>query len=106
MSSDAIGNNGVGRFEWSWNSSVSFLYGGLAPIFGVIVVALLLVARQGCRPRWPETTTTTTIESLRDVDVNNSRGVANTTQVDEGHNILVIVAGEEHPTHLAKPLSV
>ncbi|KAK7388815.1 hypothetical protein VNO78_23642 [Psophocarpus tetragonolobus] len=91
-----LGNNDVGRFGWNWNSSASFLYGGLAPIFGVIVVALLVVVcsrRRGSQ---------TDDES----EVNKWRGVTNNTQVDECPNILVIVAGEAHPTHLAKPLSV
>nr|KYP56740.1 hypothetical protein KK1_002987 [Cajanus cajan] len=83
---EASGYNGTGRLEWSWNSSASFLYGGLVPIFGVIGLALLVVAcsrRGGSRKQ---------TESLRN------------PQVNEEPNILVIVAGEEHPTHLAKPL--
>ncbi|TKY54980.1 GLUTAMINE DUMPER 4 [Spatholobus suberectus] len=91
------GNNGTGRFEWSWNSSASFLYGGLAPIFGVIGLALLVVACSRCRR--------SQTESLRHSDVNKCGGVTS-PQVNEEPNILVIVAGEEHPTHVAKPLSV
>ncbi|KAK7347386.1 hypothetical protein VNO80_21916 [Phaseolus coccineus] len=87
-------NNGTGRFKWSWNSSASFLYGGLAPIFGLICLALVVVACSRCRRS----------ESgrEREGEMNVRRSA---TQVDEEPNILVIVAGEQHPTHLAKALS-
>ncbi|QCD80773.1 hypothetical protein DEO72_LG2g1096 [Vigna unguiculata] len=90
---DTMGNNETGKFEWSWNSSASFLYGGLAPIFGVIGLALVVVVCSRCR------------RSGREGEMNVRRGVtAAVTEIEEGPNILVIVAGEHHPTHLAKPL--
>ncbi|KAL5186050.1 Protein GLUTAMINE DUMPER 2 [Glycine soja] len=98
---DTIGNSGEGRLRWSGSSSDSFLYGGLVPIFVVIGVALLVLACSRGHRR-----SQTTTESVRNVDVNRSRELTNITQVDERPNILVILAGEEHPTHLAKPLSV
>jgi len=78
-----------GSFKWSWDSSVSFLYGGLAPIFIIIGVALLTVACSRC---------------LRhEIDHSPMTSIASNTEVDLEPNILVIVAGENHPTHLAKP---
>ncbi|KAK2411471.1 protein GLUTAMINE DUMPER [Trifolium repens] len=85
-------------FRWTWDSSVSFLYGGLAPIFIVIGIALLSVACSRClRPEIVQLPMTST-------DSNKSRGERN-TEIDCEPNILVIVAGENHPTHLAKPSS-
>jgi len=85
-----------GSFKWSWNSSVAFLYGGLAPIFIIIAVALLTVACSGClRPEIDHSPMTS-------IDSNKFREET-ITEVDLEPNILVIVAGENHPTHLAKP---
>lgn len=88
-------------FQWNWNSSVSFLYGGLAPIFIVIGIALLIVACS--RSSGSETETSLSNSNAH----NNRRREERSTEVDDHDepNILVIVAGEEHPTHLAKPLS-
>ncbi|CAJ1944274.1 unnamed protein product [Sphenostylis stenocarpa] len=91
---DTLVNNETGRFEWSWNSSASFLYGGLAPIFGVVLLALLVVA---CSRRRRSQT--------HGGDESRWRGVTTAQGDEENPNILVIVAGEDHPTHLAKPLS-
>lgn len=100
-----------GSFEWTWNSSVSFLYGGLAPIFVVIGIALLIVA---CSRRLRSETDSPMPSSetdspnnirLRVRDDIKPKGETSTTEVDHEPNILVIVAGEYHPTHLAKPLS-
>ncbi|XP_052725093.1 protein GLUTAMINE DUMPER 5-like isoform X2 [Vigna angularis] len=93
---ETMANNETGRYEW-WNSSASFLYGGLAPIFGVIGLALLVVVCSRCRRS----------DSEREAEMNLRRGVTATVavaEIEEGPNILVIVAGENHPTHLAKPL--
>ncbi|CAJ2664700.1 unnamed protein product [Trifolium pratense] len=87
-----------GSSPWNWNSSVAFLYGGLAPIFIVIGIALLSVACSRClRPEIDQLPTTST-------DSNKS-GRERNTETDRETNILVIVAGENHPTHLAKPSS-
>ncbi|KAK7265069.1 hypothetical protein RJT34_32685 [Clitoria ternatea] len=64
----------MGAFEWSWNSSASFLYGGLAPIFGVIGLALLVIA---CSRRRP----------LCNCEVNNPKG---SPKLDEP-NVLALV---------------
>lgn len=88
-----------GSFQWNWNSSVSFLYGGLAPIFIVIGIALLTVACSRClRPQ-------TNLSSTTSRESNTSRRET-INEVDHEPNILVIVAGEDHPTHMAKPLSL
>jgi len=88
-------NNGTARYKWSWNSSTSFLYGGLAPVFVVICLALIVVVCSRCRR--PESETEGEM-SVRRLEPNGA------AEVDEGGNVLVIVAGEQHPTHLAKPL--
>ncbi|ESW27186.1 hypothetical protein PHAVU_003G181100 [Phaseolus vulgaris] len=92
-------NNGTGRFNWSWDSSASFVYGGLAPIFGLICFALVVTACSGCGRRSES-------EREREAEMNvMRRSVTSDAQIDAEPNILVIVAGEQHPTHLAKPLS-
>ncbi|KAJ1386971.1 hypothetical protein SESBI_40363 [Sesbania bispinosa] len=91
MNQTSSSNNG---FKWNWNS---FVYGGLAPIFIVIGLALLTVTCS--RRRRPESAA-----SLGNFEAN--RSIERTSpQLDGEPNILVIVAGEHHPTHLAKPLS-
>ncbi|KAK7330242.1 hypothetical protein VNO77_24430 [Canavalia gladiata] len=90
--------NGVGTFAWGWNSSASFLYGGLVPIFAIIGLALVVAVcslRSGGSQRG----------SFCDCDANNSKGSSTSTQVEDP-TVLVILAGEEHPTHLAKPISL
>ncbi|XP_058743735.1 protein GLUTAMINE DUMPER 2-like [Vicia villosa] len=95
MNQGAVGH---GSYQWTWNSSVSFLYGGLAPIFIVIGIALLTVACSRClRPEMDHLPNTTS-------DSNKSRGETS-NEIDREPNVLVIVAGEKHPTHLALPSS-
>ncbi|GAU18991.1 hypothetical protein TSUD_193290 [Trifolium subterraneum] len=77
-----MGSASHGSFRWTWNSSVSFLYGGLAPIFIVIGIALLTVACSRClRPEIDQLPMTST-------DSNKS-GRETNTEIDREPNILV-----------------
>lgn len=78
------------------NSPMPYLFGGLAFVLGLIAIALLILA---CSYR----------KSLSNSSSENAEKAA-TKQVeievlDSEPKIAVIMAGEENPTYLAKPVS-
>ncbi|KAK7292136.1 hypothetical protein RIF29_07857 [Crotalaria pallida] len=91
-------SNGNGLMsQWKWNSPVPYLFGGLALLFGIIAISLLIVVCSRCHKSH---------SLFCDCDTNNNSKEFSSTQVvdHEPTNILVIIAGEEHPTHFAKPI--
>ncbi|XWS36886.1 hypothetical protein CRYUN_Cryun20dG0123700 [Craigia yunnanensis] len=78
-----------------WNSPIPYLFGGLAVMLGLIAMALVILA---C--------------SYKKSQSNNSSGEAEekpakqvTMQLEMEPKIVVIMAGDENPTYLAKPVS-
>ena len=81
---------------WRWNSTVPYLFGGLAFIFLLISVALVILACAYCRKK-----------------SRNSRGEnngGNGTMINEIRmivtmkpKIVVIMAGDDKPSYLATP---
>ncbi|KAJ1428128.1 hypothetical protein SESBI_09128 [Sesbania bispinosa] len=84
-------NNGL----FQWNSPVPYLFGGIALVFGVVGIAALILIWSRRNKSIPAA------DSFYDAK-DTSVEVA-TTKIDDEAKILVIVAGENHPTHLAKP---
>ena len=78
-----------------WKSPEPYLYGGLAIVFGVIGLALFIVA---CFRRCKSSP-----ESLCEAK-EESKEVTSTQIEQDDPKILVIVAGDYHPTYLAKPV--
>ncbi|KAK9278735.1 hypothetical protein L1049_028311 [Liquidambar formosana] len=86
-----------GGSQLRWNSPVPYIFGGLAVILGVLVVALLVVlACFHCKSTAPQ--------SSGDTGENPTKNM-NTQYSDMEPKFVVIMAGDDLPTYLAKPLS-
>lgn len=78
---------------WRWNSPVLYLFGGLAIMFGLIIVALILLA---CSH----------LKSERGSSGEQEKKALEKPVCEEGvRHVLVIMAGDTKPTFLAKPTS-
>ncbi|KAG8366992.1 hypothetical protein BUALT_Bualt16G0026100 [Buddleja alternifolia] len=78
-----------------WNSPLPFLFGAIAIILGVIALALVIMA---CSYRKSSTSSS---ESSND----DSEKAVNASRPEMEPRIVVIMAGESNPTHLAKPMA-
>ncbi|KAF8399247.1 hypothetical protein HHK36_015112 [Tetracentron sinense] len=74
-----------------WNSPIPYLFGGLAVMLGLIATALIILA---CSFR------TSSSDSSSD-----SIAKPVDTPADADPKIVVIMAGDDNPTYLAKPVS-
>ncbi|MED6220796.1 hypothetical protein PIB30_048325 [Stylosanthes scabra] len=96
MMSSSTSASGInnGWFEWKCNLPVEFLFGGLALIFGVIGMALFFLV---CCPRRKR-------RSFCECHTNDNSKHEISVRAELEPDVLVIVAGEKHPTFMAKPL--
>ncbi|XLT44145.1 hypothetical protein HN873_036749, partial [Arachis hypogaea] len=78
---------------WKCNLPVQFLFGGLALIFGVIGMSLFFLVCCPCRKR----------QSFCECHTNDNSKDESSIRDELEPNVLVIVAGEKHPTFMAKP---
>lgn len=77
---------------WNWNSPLPYLFGGLALMLLLISVALIILA---CSYR----------KRASNSDEEKSMQKPESTKAaDIGPKFVVILAGEENPTHLAIPI--
>ncbi|KAK9272685.1 hypothetical protein L1049_003062 [Liquidambar formosana] len=74
-----------------WNSPIPYLFGGLALMLGLIAVALLILA---CSYR-RHTSNEGEEKPAKPMNM----------QLDNEPKIVVIMAGDDNPTYLAKPVS-
>ncbi|PSS35070.1 Protein GLUTAMINE DUMPER like [Actinidia chinensis var. chinensis] len=77
-----------------WNSPIPYLFGGLALMIGLIALALVILA---CSHKKP----TSTSNSSNGAEENPTRA---THVVEMEPRIVVIMAGDDHPMYLAKPV--
>ncbi|KAJ9147443.1 hypothetical protein P3X46_029614 [Hevea brasiliensis] len=85
--------SGAGVGFSHWNSPMPYLFGGLALLLGIITVALIILA---CSYRQSVSNSATQVREETPVK-----------QVDSSEpKIVVIMAGDENPTYLAKPKPV
>lgn len=80
-----------------WNSPIPYLYGGLGLVLGLITVALLFLA---CSPI--KSSSSQDLESDHRKDVARSKNM-NTLATEP--SFVVVMAGHENPTCLAKPVA-
>ncbi|KAL7141193.1 hypothetical protein ABFS83_08G036800 [Erythranthe nasuta] len=83
-----------GGTRW-WNSPFTFIFSGLALMLGIIPVVLMLVACSYIR--------SSDQSSSNDDSNENSELRAFQPEMEPG--VVVIMAGEKNPTHLAKPVA-
>ncbi|CAL5362471.1 unnamed protein product [Camellia sinensis] len=74
---------------WQWNTPLPYLYGGLGVVLGVIAFCLLILLCSCKKTSQPIETQEIPVQSL----------------ADETTKIMVVMAGHDHPTYVAKPLS-
>ncbi|EOY22212.1 Uncharacterized protein TCM_014438 [Theobroma cacao] len=86
------GSSTPGRGLLPWNSPIPYVFGGLFIIFGIIAVALLVLA---CSPQRPSPEFPSGKE-----DKYKERIQASATLQPK---IVVIMAGDHLPTYIAKP---
>lgn len=85
-------NSTAGAGFWHWKSPMLYLFGGLALMLGIITVALIILA---CSYR-KSSNSGTQVAERKPVE-----------QLDDCEpKIVVIMAGDENPTYLAKPKPV
>ncbi|KAL8038488.1 hypothetical protein ABFX02_11G110700 [Erythranthe guttata] len=89
----AAGGSGLQR----WNSPIPYLFGGIALMLGAIALALIILA---CSYR-NSSATSSSSESSNE----KSEKHVDSLQAEAEHRIVVIMAGETNPTHLAKPIA-
>ncbi|XP_027074662.1 protein GLUTAMINE DUMPER 2-like [Coffea arabica] len=83
-----------------WNTPLPYLFAGLALMLGLIAFSLLILA---CSYRNPTTTTTTQSSGNNDDDQEKSTRAAVLRPDEPEPRIVVIMAGDDNPTYLAKP---
>ncbi|KAH6803065.1 hypothetical protein C2S51_034511 [Perilla frutescens var. frutescens] len=77
-----------------WNSPIPYLFGGLALVLVVVALALIMLA---CSNR-------NSSSSEQSSDEKSEKAV-HALQPEMEPRIVVIMAGETNPTHLAKPMA-
>ncbi|GFY84832.1 hypothetical protein Acr_03g0016060 [Actinidia rufa] len=78
-----------------WNSPIAYLFAGLALMLGLIVLALVILACSFIKPNSNSNSSHGAEEKpIRAVHV-----------VEMEPRIVVIMAGDENPTYLAKPIA-
>jgi len=81
---------------WHWNSPVAYVFVGLAFMLGLITVSLIILACSSGKSLSNSSTSEAEDEkSAKQVEI----------QVEFEPNIVVIMAGDDNPTYLAKPVS-
>uniref|UniRef100_A0A5B7A9K0 Putative Glutamine dumper 2 n=1 Tax=Davidia involucrata TaxID=16924 RepID=A0A5B7A9K0_DAVIN len=78
-----------------WNSPIPYLYGGLALMLGLVALALVILA---CSYKKSSSGSSTEVEEKPD-----SKPV-NVLRPEMEPKIVVIMAGDDNPTYLAKPI--
>ncbi|KAG6741918.1 hypothetical protein POTOM_055198 [Populus tomentosa] len=91
------GGGGAHGGFWHWNSPVAYVFGGLALMLGLITVALIILA---CSYR-----KSLSNSSRREAELDEKPAKQVEIQVDFEPKVVVILAGDENPTCLAKPVS-
>ncbi|GFY82899.1 glutamine dumper 1 [Actinidia rufa] len=81
-----------------WNSPIPYLFGGLALMIGLIALALVILA---CSHNKPTSTSTSNSNSSNGAEENPTRA-AHVVEMEP--RIVVIMAGDDHPMYLAKPV--
>uniref|UniRef100_A0A5B7APQ2 Putative Glutamine dumper 2 n=1 Tax=Davidia involucrata TaxID=16924 RepID=A0A5B7APQ2_DAVIN len=85
---------------WEWNSPIPYLFGSLALVLGLITVALIVLA---CSYRKRASNSSTSSDDAEEKPVKSVKIMD--TEADMGPKIAVIMAGDDNPTYLAKPVS-
>ncbi|XP_041002916.1 protein GLUTAMINE DUMPER 4-like [Juglans microcarpa x Juglans regia] len=83
----------------NWNSPIPYLFGGLALMLGLISMALVILA---CSYRKYSLSDSS---RPRDAEEKISAAQPANMAVDSEPKIVVIMAGDDNPTYLAKPVS-
>ncbi|KAK4367647.1 hypothetical protein RND71_011439 [Anisodus tanguticus] len=83
-----------GTSFWEWKSPLPYLFGGLALTLALIVVALVLLACSS-HQRY----------SSDDEDKSTSPSNKSATIVEMSPRVIVIMAGDQKPTHIGVPIS-
>ncbi|KAH7852017.1 hypothetical protein Vadar_019562 [Vaccinium darrowii] len=81
--------------SWGWNSTITYLYGGLALLLGLLSLAMILLF---CSFRKQSNS----INNPSTFADHQQPGIA---EADLGPKILVIMAGNNKPTFIATPVS-
>ena len=93
----SVGRGGAHGGFWHWNSPVAYVFVGLALMLGLITVALIVLA---CSYR-----KSLSNSSRREAELDEKPAKQVEIQVDFEPKVVVIMAGDENPTYLAKPVS-
>ncbi|XP_004498824.1 protein GLUTAMINE DUMPER 5-like [Cicer arietinum] len=82
-----------------WHSPIPYLFGGLAAVMGLIILALLALACSYCRLSRDN-------QDGAHNDLDNKEGDPQTKEPTKAYEekVLVIMAGNEKPTFLATPI--
>ncbi|KAF6166324.1 hypothetical protein GIB67_015870, partial [Kingdonia uniflora] len=79
--------------SWRWNSPIPYLFGGLSALLGLIALALLILACIYHK------------SSRNNDDIEKLAKPALQPPEIEVQKFVVIMAGDNNPTYLAKPVS-
>lgn len=87
-------NSGSGSSFWTWKSPLPYLFGSLGLMLLLIVVALIVLACSFHKRL-----------SSSDQQIKSSCPPVNSTVVEMSPRIVVIMAGDQKPTHIGVPIS-
>ncbi|TXG51566.1 hypothetical protein EZV62_024090 [Acer yangbiense] len=88
----SISASSAGLFQW--NSPVPYLFGGLLLVFGVIAITLLFLAC--CYNN-------SSSEYIGDEEKEEKSSKTMELEADSEPKVVVIMAGDDQPTYIAKP---
>ncbi|KAJ6369770.1 hypothetical protein OIU76_028087 [Salix suchowensis] len=94
----SVARGGAHGGFWHWNSPVAYVFVGLALMLGLITVALIILACSYYRKSLSNS-------SRREAELDEKPAKQVEIQVDFEPKVVVIMAGDENPTYLAKPVS-
>lgn len=92
MAGNSSSSSSSGHELWRWTSPLPYLFGGLALIIGLIVVALVVLS---CSHK----KRTSSSDHKKDTPMKTL-----CSEADTSPRIVVIMAGDEKPTYLATPV--